>query len=94
MASNGPDNFSRYSGLPVSIRIRTINVYLATPFPVCGHSEAPFSFKLALMGAHPTLGSSSPELVALDVIGYDLGSHIPEPATMLLMGGEWWRSEC
>ena len=37
-------------------------------------------------GAHPTLGTSSPEVVALDVIGYDLGSPIPEPTTMVLLG--------
>jgi len=35
-------------------------------------------------GAHLTLGISSPEVVALDVIGYDVA--IPEPTTMVLLG--------
>jgi hypothetical protein len=38
----------------------------------------------AFPGAHLTLGTPSPELVALDVIGYDLA--IPEPTTMVLLG--------
>jgi hypothetical protein len=40
----------------------------------------------ATAGAHPTLVASSPELVALDVIGYDRANTVPEPATALLIG--------
>ena len=64
----------------------------SNPLPLGDAPEVQDAF--ATPGAHPALGPSSPELVALDVIGYDLGSQIPEPATMFLIGGDWWRSEC
>jgi len=41
----------------------------------------------ATPGAHPVLTSSSPEAVALDVIGYDLAAPaVPEPTSILLLG--------
>jgi len=39
----------------------------------------------ATPGAHPTLSIGSPEVTALDVMGYDL-APVPEPATVVLLG--------
>ena len=39
----------------------------------------------ATPGAHPTLSIGSPEVTALDVMGYDL-APVPEPATVFLLG--------
>jgi hypothetical protein len=40
----------------------------------------------ATFGAHPTLGSTSPEVIALDAIGYNAAGSVPEPATFALLG--------
>jgi hypothetical protein len=40
----------------------------------------------ATAGAHPALSLSSPEVRALDVIGYNVASPVPEPTSMLLLG--------
>jgi hypothetical protein len=37
-------------------------------------------------GAHPVLTLSSPEVIALDAIGYDLVSPVPEPTSVVLLG--------
>ena len=37
-------------------------------------------------GTHPVLTSSSPEVIALDAIGYDLVSPVPEPTSVVLLG--------
>jgi hypothetical protein len=43
----------------------------------------------ATVGAHPTLGLSSPEVIALDAMGYNLTTGTtttPEPSSLLLLG--------
>ena len=40
----------------------------------------------ATPGSHPVLTLSSPEVIALDAIGYNLAVPAPEPATLALLG--------
>ena len=54
--------------------------------PLPGGVGAKVQDAFATPGVHPVLTSSSPEVLALDAIGYDLVNPAPEPTTVVLLG--------